>query len=163
MQLENYSKYEIYPEEGKVWSYSHNRFIGRKHPKKGYWFVSLTSDDGEVWNTSLHRVSWIAINGEIPEGYQVNHIDENKDNNCISNLNLKNPQENANWGTRNDRVAARNSKPIIGLKGNKPKLLFSSVTEAQCEGYYTVSQYLNEDKTYKGYKWVYAKDYLGIV
>lgn len=162
MKLNGYSKYEIYPEIGKVWSYTHNRFIGRKHPKKGYWFVSLSGDDGKVWNTSLHRISWIAVNGEIPDGYQVNHIDENRDNNCISNLNLTAPIENANWGTRNEKISAVNSKPIVGLKDGVPKILFSSLIDAMCSGYSKVGKYLKNKKTYKGYDWFYVKDYLNI-
>ena len=36
----------------------------------------------------LHRYVWIKHNGDIPEGYSVHHIDENKENNNISNLRL---------------------------------------------------------------------------
>lgn len=162
MKLKGFSNYEIYPEEGKVWSYNRNRYIGRKHNKKGYWFVSLTSDDGNVLSTSLHRVIWMAVNGEIPEGYEVNHIDENKNNNSISNLNLLTPKENNNWGTKSIRVSHSNSKPLLGLKNNKPSILFTSQSEAKNKGYVNVSNYLNTDKTYKGYKWVYVADYLGI-
>ena len=36
----------------------------------------------------LHRVVWEHFNGTIPEYYHVHHIDKNKDNNDISNLEL---------------------------------------------------------------------------
>ena len=36
----------------------------------------------------LHRVVWEYHNGEIPEGYEIHHKDENTHNNDISNLNL---------------------------------------------------------------------------
>lgn len=36
----------------------------------------------------LHRVVWEHFNGTIPEYYHVHHIDKNKDNNNISNLEL---------------------------------------------------------------------------
>lgn len=162
MKLEGFSKYEIYPEQGKVWSYKRNRFIGRKHPQKGYWLVTLIGDDGKVWNTSLHRISWIAVNGDIPEGYEINHIDENKDNNAISNLNLMTPKENTNWGTKTLRVSHSNSKPLLGLKNGKPSILFSSQREAKYKGFIGVNGYINKDKTYMGYNWVYVADYLGI-
>lgn len=35
---------------------------------------------------SLHRMIWTCYNGEIPEGYDIHHIDFNKNNNDISNL-----------------------------------------------------------------------------
>ncbi len=40
-----------------------------------------------------HRVVWELHNGEIPEGLQIHHRDENKLNNDISNLELVNPTE----------------------------------------------------------------------
>ena len=162
VRLPNYSNYAILPNEGKVWSFNQGKLIGRKHPTRGYWFVSLAGDDGKVWNTSLHRISWIAVNGEIPEGYQVNHKDENKDNNSISNLNLLTPKENSNWGTKSVRLSHSISKPLLGLKNGKPSILFTSQIEAKSRGFGSVSSYINDNRTYKGYNWVYVEDYLGI-
>ena len=36
----------------------------------------------------LHRTVWEAYNGDIPEGYHVHHIDEDRSNNQIENLSL---------------------------------------------------------------------------
>ena len=36
----------------------------------------------------LHRTVWEYHNGEIPQGYHVHHVDENRSNNQISNLKL---------------------------------------------------------------------------
>ena len=36
----------------------------------------------------LHREVWKYHNGEIPKGYHVHHIDSNKNNNSIDNLEL---------------------------------------------------------------------------
>ena len=36
----------------------------------------------------LHRAVWEFFNGEIPEGYHVHHIDEDRSNNNIENLSL---------------------------------------------------------------------------
>lgn len=36
----------------------------------------------------LHRYVWKAENGEIPEGYEIHHIDHDKSNNDIKNLKL---------------------------------------------------------------------------
>lgn len=36
----------------------------------------------------MHRLVWNVFNGEIPDGYVVHHLDENKQNNKIENLSL---------------------------------------------------------------------------
>lgn len=43
----------------------------------------------------IHRIVWETFNGEIPDGMQIDHIDNNKMNNDISNLQLVSPQENS--------------------------------------------------------------------
>src|ERR1039458_968444 len=39
-----------------------------------------------------HHIIWEATNGPIPEGYLVHHIDKNKQNNDIENLQLVTPE-----------------------------------------------------------------------
>lgn len=41
----------------------------------------------------------------IPKGLQINHKDENKENNCIENLELMTNKENCNYGSRNARIS----------------------------------------------------------
>ncbi|MBR1807161.1 MAG: HNH endonuclease [Selenomonadaceae bacterium] len=58
---------------------THQKFDGmiyRKNPKNKRYFRS-----GEI-----HRAVWLYCYGEIPDGYQIHHIDENIANNDISNL-----------------------------------------------------------------------------
>lgn len=56
-----------------------------KDDKTGYWqsnqFIKL---DGKP--KRLHRYIWEKHSGVIPDGYEIHHVDENKDNNDISNL-----------------------------------------------------------------------------
>lgn len=39
-------------------------------------------------NILVHRIVWDAFKGEVPEGYEIDHIDFNRSNNCIDNLRL---------------------------------------------------------------------------
>lgn len=41
----------------------------------------------------LHRYIWEQYNGEIPKDYEIHHIDHNKDNNDISNLEMLTKEE----------------------------------------------------------------------
>jgi hypothetical protein len=41
----------------------------------------------------LHNYNWEKVNGKIPKGYELHHIDLNKLNNDVSNLQLVTPKE----------------------------------------------------------------------
>lgn len=78
----------------------------------GYQQVFLRNN-GNRKNCYIHRLVWEAFNGKIPEGMEINHISENKQENKLSNLNLLSHSANLNWGTRNERAAKTRSKPVI--------------------------------------------------
>lgn len=42
----------------------------------------------------LHRIMWETFIGEIPDGYEIDHIDANKENNSLSNLQLLKHSDN---------------------------------------------------------------------
>ena len=61
----------------------HIIFNGRKYYQtpSGYWLSSFPRP-----TKLLHRAIWEAANGEVPEGCDIHHIDENKSNNSLENL-----------------------------------------------------------------------------
>ena len=163
MKLEGYSNYEIYPETGQVWSYKRNRFISPRIDKRGYYTCLLYNDNKEKIHWRLNRLIWTAVNGEIPEGLQINHIDEDKSNNTISNLNTMTPRENINWGTGNERRSKTHSIPVIGTKDKITFIYFPSATSAEIKGFdhrHISSCCRKSRKTHKGYQWQYVDDYL---
>ena len=72
----------------------------------GYYQVSLYKNS-KVKHYMVHRLVWEAFNGTIPEGYEVNHINEVKTDNRLSNLNLMTHKENMNYGSRTERSAKK--------------------------------------------------------
>lgn len=116
MKLEGYSNYEIYPETGQIFSYKQNKYIDGWKDSKGYQRVNLWDDNNIKKQWKVHRLIYTAIYGGIPEGMQVNHINEDKSDNRICNLNLMTPKENVNWGTRNERASIGISKALKGRK-----------------------------------------------
>ena len=71
--------------------------------RRGYLFVILYNN-GIRKQIMVHRLVWEAFNGKIPEGYEINHVDENVNNNRLDNLNLMTHKDNINWGVRNSLV-----------------------------------------------------------
>ena len=166
MKLKGFSNYEIYPEEGKVFSYKSNRFIG--YPNEaigGYWQVTLYDDNGKEYHFLLHRLIWEAVNGAIPENMQINHLDENTSNNVISNLSLCTPKENINFGTGIQRrtasrdykaLAEKLSNQVAAYKNGVLVMVFPSTAEAQRQGFHqgNISACCNGIRqSHKGYQW----------
>lgn len=124
------------------------RNTGKRHLLKplvhpcGYKTIHLWKDRVRERTKTIHRIVWEAFNGEIPEGMQINHIDENKENNCLWNLNLMTAKENTNWGTHNERCSKANlnnpkmSKSVIALDEDGNIVMeFPSASEAERNGF----------------------------
>ena len=84
---------------------------------KGYYEIGLRKQSIRKFYC-VHRLVWIAFNGQIPEGYEINHLDERPVNNALSNLSLVTHKENINYGTRNERAGkvlknGKKSKPVL--------------------------------------------------
>ena len=79
--------------------------------------------------------------GSKPKGYEVNHIDEDKTNNALSNLEYVTPKYNNNYGTRISRAKekltnGKKSKPVIGVSIYDGHIVeFPSISEARRQGY----------------------------
>lgn len=92
---------------------------------------------------------------ENPEGKpQINHIDEDKSNNIVSNLEWCTALENSNHGTRTQRIAQANKKAII-LKQEYTEIIFNSV--ADCAEFFGIKgssmSYVLKNKTqYRGFQ-----------
>ena len=93
--------------------------------RDGYLNVVLSKDNKHT-AFNVHRLVYETFNGKIPEGMEINHIDEDKSNNSLENLNLMTHKENINWGTGIERRAKsminhkRLSKSVLqfDLQGN---------------------------------------------
>jgi hypothetical protein len=94
IKLPNYSKYLIV-EDGRIYSVYTAEYIKPTITKKGYLHVDLITDDHTHGDTLVHRLVAKAYLGEPMDcNAQVNHIDGNKANNHISNLEWCSPSEN---------------------------------------------------------------------
>lgn len=77
----------------------------------GYLTVSL-SIEGKTFTKVVHRLVAIAFIPNPENKGDVNHIDEDKTNNHLENINWMTRKENLMWGTWNERQAKTKSIPI---------------------------------------------------
>ena len=168
--FKDYTKYEVYP-DGKIWSYSHKKWLKYFTNKKdGYQRVVLYNNEGKRKTFLVHRVIFESVSGSpIPEGMQVNHINENKiDNRFFENLNLMTCKENINYGSGIERSAkartnGKRSKAVGAFKDGKLVMTFPSTMECGRQGFNQsdVSAccrncYKREgNNKYKGFEWRY--------
>ena len=106
---------------GRVKSLERIDALGRKVEEKilkplitrnGYYLTGLYKNSIQKFYY-VHRLVWEAFNGQIPEGLQVNHINEIKSDNRLGNLNLMTRKENMNYGSRTERSAKKLSKVVL--------------------------------------------------
>lgn len=85
--------------------------------------VKFTRDEksGYYLNSSIrkrmHRYVWEYYNGEIPEGYQIHHIDKDRSNNDISNLELIPFTEHAKLHNK-EKAITRHAEIVQNIKEN---------------------------------------------
>lgn len=101
-ELRNFPDY-CATECGKIWSKKSKKFLSTKTKSKGYCKVNLYDGNGNAKNVRVHRMIWEAFNGEIPNGYEINHKNEVRDDNRLSNLELVSHYDNLMYGSRKER------------------------------------------------------------
>ena len=127
---------------------------------RGYCQVRL-SKDGTVKPLYLHRIILEAFNPvEGMDKLDCNHRDENKENNCLNNLEWLSHKENLNYGTRNERAAATLSKTVRCIDDKK---IFPSMREASRQTGISngnISQCCKgKRKSAGGLHWMFEEDY----
>lgn len=134
---------------------------------RGYKEVGLYKGKRTQYRVQIQRLVWQAFYGQIPEGMQVNHINEVKTDNHLENLNLLSPKENSNWGTRNQRISKSKEKPIVqyDLEGNYVKkwnstsevVKYTKENGPRVFTYQSIQKNLHsKTKTAYGFVWKYA-------
>lgn len=97
---------------GRVRNKKTGRFLAIGHDKKGYCLVRPYIN-GKQKHCCLHRLVLSSFTNNTDGSLDVNHKDEDKDNNCLTNLEWMSHHQNMNYGTRNERASKANSKPVL--------------------------------------------------
>lgn len=138
----------------------------------GYLFVNLRKN-GKSKKNLIHRMVYDAFIGNLPEfivtqkgdeRMEVNHINENKTDNRLENLELITCRQNNNHGTHNKRSAENRRHKIYQYTTNFNLVkIWTNIQECCKDGFYSGSVYRAcEHKSgplktniYKGYIWSY--------
>jgi len=129
----------------------------------GYYTVILYKNCVGI-SFTVHRLVMSAFTKNTDNKPCINHLDEDKHNNHINNLEWVTVRENINYGTRTQRstdTRARNPKVMIQLIATNiitlDKLFFKSAKEAESFGF----ERTNVSKcsrgirpSYKGFTWI---------
>ena len=136
------------------------RILKPQKNRCGYLQVQLWKD-GKAKNYLVHRLvaeAFIPNTDNLP---QVNHIDENKQNNCMDNLEWCSRSYNLTYNDRAKKAGKKQSKPVLAIDKVTGLIVeFASVSEASrvlridqgnitkcCQGKY---------KSMGGFYWYYA-------
>ena len=121
--VKGYEEWAEISNYGQIHRFEKEYYCGKNHKTKRIqeetWTYGSENDKGYLYvgignkKIRVNRLVYMTFyDCDIPEGLQVNHIDENKHNNRLDNLNLMTPKENTRWGTGN----ARRSDALKGRK-----------------------------------------------
>ena len=117
---------KYYHKDGQVYNEQH-RLLGSKD-KDGYIkFATCSGSRASTKQWLAHRWIWTQVNGEIPKGYDVDHIDFNPSNNKIENLQLvtrkqhrdRRHQKGTVYQRRSGRYQAQRNNKHIGMYATK--------------------------------------------
>lgn len=99
-----------------------NRFgkkVGFKQ-KNGYMHVRVNGKQ-----VLMHRFIYEAFNGEIPEGYEIDHKNTVRDDNRLENLRIATPKENRNNPITKERYKTSNKGKVTPQLIEKLKTIYN--------------------------------------
>lgn len=108
-------------EKGKVYGTRGPGGCPYKEPKElvgtelnGYRVVSIRNGATKL-QCRVHRIIWIAANGILPKGYVIDHINNDKQDNRLCNLQILTPAENSHKAKADGLYRAGLDNPVTKL------------------------------------------------
>lgn len=146
-------------DDGRVFSLKSNKFLSPKVDKYGYIAYTLFVS-GKARCVTAHRLVALTYINNPDNLPCVNHINENKLDNRVDNLEWVTVKDNDNHGTRNLRMAqTKETKPVVQIFDNGSTKIFRGAKDAfrhtginRCQ----ISRVCRGlSKTAGGYEWRY--------
>ena len=147
---------------GNVFSIKRNKPLRVRKGTKGYGLVNL-SKDGKMRTFRVHRLVAIHFIPNLHNLPEINHKNEDKLDNKVTNLEWCDRAYNVRYGDRTNKQKIKLSKPVlqVSIQSNKPIGRYSSTVHAQKETGVCCSSIsaccLGKRKTAGGFKWFYQE------
>lgn len=126
----------------------------------GYEMVSLPNGKGGSRSKQVSRLVASAFFGPAPEGYEINHRNENRADNQLGNLEYVDRGTNIRWGTAPLRRSQSLKKPVNAFTlGGDFVARFDSLTDAaKTLGLHVsnLSTAIKEHRTCGGFRWKFS-------
>ena len=143
-------------EDGKVWSHKRKKFMKDVHGNHDYRQICLRKG-GKGHMCYIHRLVALTYIDNPDNLPQVNHKDENKANNHVSNLEWADSKYNVNYGTRTEKARLNDSRNKKVYCVELDKEYFSvaeAIRQTGLRGIYRCVH--GKLKTSGGYHWKYV-------
>ncbi|WP_311431800.1 HNH endonuclease [Facklamia hominis] len=112
---------------------ANGRPLKQFNDKDGYKLTSLYKD-GKSKSFRVHKLVYEAFNGRVPSGKEINHLNFNRGDNRLVNLDLLSRKDNVVF-SRGNMIAARNSRnsKVTVDEVNEIRNLYASDKYTQAE------------------------------
>lgn len=133
MRYTKFPNYEFY-EDGTIYGYVRKKYLRGNDSHKGYNMVGLNDNNGIKKIYQRHRIIYTIFKGEIPEGYDVHHINHNKQDNRIDNLEIITHSQHSIMHNQNMTDSHKNKLRLgklgsLNPQSKKVRLYYDDVVE----------------------------------
>lgn len=110
--IPGFEKYEA-SDSGLIRVASSKKLVPQSNNHNGYLQVSIRDNDGKHKSRRVHRLVMLAFVGDSKDS--VNHINENKKDNRLENLEYLPIRDNIKYGTGEIRKSKAHKKPVLQI------------------------------------------------
>ena len=117
-------------EDGRVFNYKRQKEVTGYFKDDRYLYITMRSKTRKRHDVRKHRMVYEYFCGPIPDGYIINHLDGNKQNNSINNLEMTTPKGNAKHAGAAGLLDGWSRKPQK-IRCIETGEIFNSIREAE--------------------------------
>lgn len=152
--ISEFPNYRIY-NNGDIWSTKKNKFLSKRLDKDGYQRCNVYNKEKKMKTLFIHQLVAMAyLDHELSDQFVVDHIDNNKFNNYLHNLQLILREQNCRKGCKTKGSKPRGTR-LIGKKKYRAEIQLNKER-------YNLGTYENEHYAHIVYQIVFDTLMIGV-